>query len=370
MQLSSQIHKYRKAAHLTQEQLAAELGVTPQSVSNWERGGAPDISMLAPIANYFGISIDELMGNNQNHVQEQKRAFWRELQKTDDHEKRLNRIMEEYRKYPNDCYIIHRLITELLVHDDRLDNRIFIEELCRKVLSESPDPDLRESVLYTMCRISPKDEREKWLSRLPRKMKLRQQNVRAMCRILDHDYTGAADSLDLLRVIQIDEILMSPIPDQIGPERKGEVQRKNLAVLDTLRENGVLPNAWLGAYAYKALVLSACFFESGLSAEGWEKFASAAELYADWFRLPDDELLETGCGNIRLTKDRNLAVLPDGSREYIGYCTYRYADTPSQLLRILNDRTAWAWMNSARRDRRFTDIVEWVQSLVQSSSDM
>ena len=59
MQLSSQIHKYRKAAHLTQEQLASELGVTPQSVSNWERGGAPDIAMLPVIANYFKISIDE-----------------------------------------------------------------------------------------------------------------------------------------------------------------------------------------------------------------------------------------------------------------------------------------------------------------------
>lgn len=368
MNISSQILKYRKNFCLTQEQLAAELGVTPQSVSNWERGGAPDISMLVPIANFFGITVDELMGNVTTNIQEQKRAFFRELQSIEDHEKRLSRIMEEYRKCPNDCVIIHRLITELLY--DRPENRILIEELCRKVLAESSDPDLRESVLCTMCRIVPKEERGKWLHRLPRKTNLRQQNVQAMCRMIDGDFSGAADYYDLLRVIQTDEMLMSPIPDAVGPERKGKIQRKNLAVLDTLRENGILPDAWLGAYAYKSLVLSACLFSSEKTEEAWQTFDAAVEYYVQWFRLPEDTLLYTGCGSVCLTKDRNIAVLPDGSREYIGVCSYRYADNPARLLQILNDRQAWAWLNPARDDRRFADAAEWIQSLIKSQTNV
>ena len=47
----------------TQEKLAAALGVTPQAVSRWEAGGSyPDMELIPSIANYFGISIDELFG--------------------------------------------------------------------------------------------------------------------------------------------------------------------------------------------------------------------------------------------------------------------------------------------------------------------
>ena len=52
----------------TQEKLAAALGVTPQAVSRWEAGGSyPDMELIPSIANYFGISIDELFGYTINN---------------------------------------------------------------------------------------------------------------------------------------------------------------------------------------------------------------------------------------------------------------------------------------------------------------
>ena len=39
LKLSEVILAQRKARNMTQEELAAELGVTAQAVSNWERGG-------------------------------------------------------------------------------------------------------------------------------------------------------------------------------------------------------------------------------------------------------------------------------------------------------------------------------------------
>jgi len=55
--------KYRKLSGMTQEEIAKFLMVTPQAVSKWETGnGTPDISMLVPIAELFGISTDELLG--------------------------------------------------------------------------------------------------------------------------------------------------------------------------------------------------------------------------------------------------------------------------------------------------------------------
>jgi transcriptional regulator with XRE-family HTH domain len=47
---------------MTQEEVARFLMVTPQAVSKWETGnGTPDISLLAPIADLFCVTTDELL---------------------------------------------------------------------------------------------------------------------------------------------------------------------------------------------------------------------------------------------------------------------------------------------------------------------
>ena len=46
-----------------QDDLAAAVGVTAQAVSRWEANGSyPDLELIPSIANYFGVSIDELFG--------------------------------------------------------------------------------------------------------------------------------------------------------------------------------------------------------------------------------------------------------------------------------------------------------------------
>ena len=52
---------------VSQEQLGESLGVSGQAVSKWENESAlPDIMFLPKMAEYFGISIDELMGYKLN----------------------------------------------------------------------------------------------------------------------------------------------------------------------------------------------------------------------------------------------------------------------------------------------------------------
>ncbi len=46
-----------------QDDLALAVGVTAQAISRWEAGGSyPDLELIPSIANYFGVSIDELFG--------------------------------------------------------------------------------------------------------------------------------------------------------------------------------------------------------------------------------------------------------------------------------------------------------------------
>ena len=63
LKLSEKIKELRLKNGKTQEAVASELGVTAQAVSRWEKGICyPDMEILPSIANYFGISIDELFG--------------------------------------------------------------------------------------------------------------------------------------------------------------------------------------------------------------------------------------------------------------------------------------------------------------------
>lgn len=63
LNLSENIKKYRKEMNLTQEGLADAFGVTVGAVSKWESGSTiPDILTLVELADFFGISMDVLLG--------------------------------------------------------------------------------------------------------------------------------------------------------------------------------------------------------------------------------------------------------------------------------------------------------------------
>lgn len=64
--LGSRIAVLRKKRGLTQEQLAEQMGVSAQAVSKWENDlSCPDITMLPQLADFFQVSIDELLRSEQ-----------------------------------------------------------------------------------------------------------------------------------------------------------------------------------------------------------------------------------------------------------------------------------------------------------------
>ena len=60
--IGEKIKKLRTGKGITQDTMAKALGVSPQSVSKWEQNTtSPDIGMLVPIADFFGVSVDFLL---------------------------------------------------------------------------------------------------------------------------------------------------------------------------------------------------------------------------------------------------------------------------------------------------------------------
>ena len=64
--LSLNIRTNRKKLHITQEQLAEQLGYTKQTISNWEAGKhTPDYADLEKMAGIFGVPLNDLLNNSQ-----------------------------------------------------------------------------------------------------------------------------------------------------------------------------------------------------------------------------------------------------------------------------------------------------------------
>ena len=67
--LNERIRVLRISRGVSQVELAKALGVTKQSVSNWENDNIqPSIDMLVRLAEYFSVSTDYLLGLENEEV--------------------------------------------------------------------------------------------------------------------------------------------------------------------------------------------------------------------------------------------------------------------------------------------------------------
>ncbi len=71
MDFGQQLKTIRKEKGLTQQQVASQLNVTRQAISNWEQNkNLPDLEMVVKLSSTYGISLDHLIlgGNDMNNM--------------------------------------------------------------------------------------------------------------------------------------------------------------------------------------------------------------------------------------------------------------------------------------------------------------
>ncbi len=365
------IQKYRKSLGMTQDELSAALGVSPQAVSNWERGTCyPDITILPGLANLFGITIDELMDNDALG----RKADWERYKqlytacKTDEEVIRLT--LGYYRKYPNDPLYMTPLsgsLTSFIAENPAQRKEYFplLREISKKMLS---DPPSRNAAVRNMAAVCENDELSEWLELCPHSAMYTRRNTlkfRYLLRGEQENYRiqQAMETLELFSAV-----LDRRIEDSVGPVQKAEFHRTLLGMMDVLRTDGKLPDGWILFYAYKELVLSACLFASGgkENMEAWEMFTHAMEHFRYWFGLKEDYLELGNFGlfaGLKVSKDWRHVQTNEGisCRIYdtTGMCGY----TPEKLYSFLTDTCPQtAWFDPVRNDPRFTDAVKQIRT--------
>ena len=159
LQIGTILRNLRRERGLTQEEVAAHLGVSFQAVSKWERGeGLPDITILPALARYFEISLDDLFGMNRGPMAERFREInrtWEENNRAGFHVKNVALMESALREYPNNELLLVQLSTSLeklegteAEKQENLRRSIAVQE---QILIYGKDPEVVNATRFNIC---------------------------------------------------------------------------------------------------------------------------------------------------------------------------------------------------------------------------
>lgn len=162
MTIGEKIKYLRQKNDVTQEKLAEYLGITYQSVSKWENGnGMPDISLVVPLANFFGVSLDELFDRDSDMQAAEIEEYSRRAIEFGNKglvAEELAMWREAVQKYPRNFEFLvklaHALIATVYVgrefKDTRDQNAKEAVDICERILRDCTDGDIRDGTIQIL----------------------------------------------------------------------------------------------------------------------------------------------------------------------------------------------------------------------------
>lgn len=163
--IAENLKALRKEKALTQEEVAEILGVSAQSVSKWERGDTlPDITLLPALANFYRISVDELIGMDKiNDVQARAEIFaeGHNHLRNGNADAAIAAYSDALKIFPNDKGIMSDLAMALALGGDKT-GLTQAAALCETVLSGNSEEKVRHTARAALCfiylKLGEKDE--------------------------------------------------------------------------------------------------------------------------------------------------------------------------------------------------------------------
>lgn len=155
------IKHLRAKKNITQDQLAVFLGVTPQAVSRWENGGGyPDIEYLPALADFFGVTADDILGIRPDTRAQRLREIYAQIEYTsknkDASEDTIAYIRAAAAEFPAEERLQDALACEICkvyMWEDTPDRTKLreAEKIYRTLVETTRDNDLRCGVLESLC---------------------------------------------------------------------------------------------------------------------------------------------------------------------------------------------------------------------------
>ena len=152
--IGKRLKELRRERGATQEMLAEHLAISPQAISKWEREeGYPDITLLPAIASFLDVSVDDLLGVGEIRKREKIEEYRKNAQKLE-HVGRWDEAVEVMREaqseFPNDMMVLKDLMIAIS-NSDISDSQQQVIPLCKRLLEESNDSEIRAVALAHLC---------------------------------------------------------------------------------------------------------------------------------------------------------------------------------------------------------------------------
>ena len=152
----------RKQKDLTQEQFAEYLNVSVSAVSQWESDKTiPDYSLLVPLANFFDITLDELLGRTPG-TKEMAIEEYNQKDSSLANEGKVEACIEMWRealkRFPGDFHCMTMLAGSLYLSlvansKGREDKAKECVSLCEQILRDCTETGARENAVQTLVYI-------------------------------------------------------------------------------------------------------------------------------------------------------------------------------------------------------------------------
>lgn len=85
---AERIKKLRIEKKMTQQELGSKFGLTSTGVSYWESGKAiPNMEMMNKLSDFFGVTIDYLIGKNELDENDEGMILFRKAEKVNESDK-------------------------------------------------------------------------------------------------------------------------------------------------------------------------------------------------------------------------------------------------------------------------------------------
>ena len=142
MNIGKKIKELRKQRGITQEQLAESVGVSFQAVSKWENNIAlPDITLAPILANYFGVSMDELFDFSLSKIEAEVESIAEEARSyiESDPEQGRKIIENSLKKYPENDVLLNSLLY-VMNYSEKPDETIAV---ANKIIEKTTRNDLK-----------------------------------------------------------------------------------------------------------------------------------------------------------------------------------------------------------------------------------
>lgn len=373
LMIADKIKKYRREKELTQEALASVLGVSPQSISKWETGdGYPDITLLPSIANYFGVTVDELIGNDEISAKEDvQKNYFDVVGKLEPYE-RLLLALKYNKKYPRNWHIANSLMREISCHHrDKLgEYREMLYAVCERLLRECTDSVMRKNAIESACMICEENEINDWLGRDTGFWHEKRHEVYEKRYKLMGDKANYAVYRDAGNFLYTSRMLgrISASRDYRGdPEKALKWNKAYIVMLDAasgFTEGAEIPEGWLPEYIMSYMRFSSAYFGVNEKEMGYKYLEKALELGERYAMIPEGAELSLGneifYGETKAVKNK-YTVNPADGKGLFNLLGIRWDSVP--IAEIMEAKNGWEWFDSVRGEERYISVLEKAKKL-------